>query len=31
LSRTWRVHLVDLPGYGDSSAGSPDFTQAAGI
>jgi len=29
LSRTWRVHLVDLPGYGDSSAGSPDFTQAA--
>ena len=29
LSRTWRVHLVDLPGYDDSSACSPDFTQAA--
>lgn len=29
LSRAWRVHLVDLPGYGESSAGSPDFTQAA--
>jgi pimeloyl-[acyl-carrier protein] methyl ester esterase len=29
LSRAWRVHLVDLPGYGESSGGSEDFTQAA--